>query len=65
MINFDRKETKQVKSDEKYLIICQRKSDGLDVIISNQATNDELDAIVESIVRYQHDNLKTKGGTTH
>jgi len=65
MIKFDKKKTKQVESDEKYLVICQRKKDGLDVIINNQATADELNAIVQSIISYQSDNPDSANTTTH
>ena len=50
---------------EDYVVVCQRKANGLDVLISNLATKEELSAIVECISRHYLSNANLSSNTSH
>lgn len=53
------------KMQDGYIVVCQRREEGLDVLISNLATKEELNAIIECIGRHYLDNNGLSGEVTH
>lgn len=57
--------TEEESKREDYIVVCQRKANGLDVLISNLATKEELSAIVECISRHYLISANLSSNTSH
>lgn len=62
--SIEKTDTEESKKED-YIVVCQRKANGLDVLISNLATKEELSAIVECISRHYLNSPNLNGNTSH